>query len=113
MFIVDVGIEDSNKNGILSTTRNREEQLKSEYDLAYSIYSELSSQRESGKLQVEKDTPIFTELQPALINSEPTEPKKMKIIINYITFGTLMGIALILLPIFRDFLKYYLKKNED
>jgi capsule polysaccharide export protein KpsE/RkpR len=104
---------DRNKNGILSTTKNREEQLKSEYDLAYNMYSELSSQRESAKLQVEKDTPIFTELQPALITSEPSAPNKIKIVFGSIVIGMLLAIAIILLkflsPVFLD----YLNKSED
>ncbi|MGK0428191.1 MAG: capsular polysaccharide biosynthesis protein [Ulvibacter sp.] len=104
---------DRNKNGILSTTRNREEQLKSEYDLAYNMYSELSSQRESAKLQVEKDTPIFTELQPALITSEPSAPNKVKIVIGSIVIGMLIAIALILLKFLSPVLLDYLKKNED
>lgn len=104
---------DRNKNGILSSTKNREEQLKSEYDLVYNMYSELSSKRESAKLQVEKDTPIFTELQPALVNFEPSAPNVIKVIVGAMLIGVLIGITWILLrflaPLFLD----YLTNKED
>ena len=100
---------DSNKYGIVSTTRNREEQLKSEYSLAYNMYSDLSSQRESAKLQVEKDTPIFTELKPALVSLEPSAPNKVLIIIGSVIFGLFIAISLILfrflLPVFKGYFK--------
>jgi hypothetical protein len=97
---------DRNKNTIKSTTRNREEQLKSEYDLSYYMYSELSSQRESAKLQVEKDTPIFTELQPALISSVPSAPNKILIILGSLIFGAFLAVFLVLwrfsLPVLKE-----------
>ena len=101
--------QDRNKYGILSTTRNTEEQLKSEYSLAYDMYSDLSSQRETSKLQVAKDTPIFTELQPALVSLEPSAPNKVLIIIGSVILGMFIAISLILfrflLPVFKGYFK--------
>jgi uncharacterized protein involved in exopolysaccharide biosynthesis len=70
------------------------------------MYSELSSQRESAKLQVEKDTPIFTELQPALISSVPSAPNKILIILGSLIFGAFLAVFLVLwrfsLPVLKE-----------
>ena len=108
----DLGsFRDRNKYGIVSTTQNREEQLKSEYDLAYTMYSSLSSQRESAKLQVAKDTPVFTELQPAIISLEPSAPNKVKVILGSMVIGMLLAIALILLKFFSPILRGIFTKD--
>lgn len=103
---------DRNKYGVISPMKNREEQLKSEYDLAYNMYSELSNQRESAKLQVKKDTPIFTELQPALIPLEPSDPNKFKIIFGSIIIGMLIAVFLILFKFTSPYVISYLKKEK-
>lgn len=103
---------DRNKNRILSTARSKEEQLKAEYELAYNMYSELSGQKESAKLQVERDTPIFTELKPAFVASEPSSPIKFKYILGSLIIGMLFGIIAIVQKLILPIILAPLKKNE-
>ena len=103
---------DRNKNRILSTARSKEEQLKAEYELAYNMYSELSGQKESAKLQVERDTPIFTELKPAFVSSEPSSPIKFKYILGSLIIGMLFGIIAIVQKLILPIILAPLKKNE-
>jgi uncharacterized protein involved in exopolysaccharide biosynthesis len=82
---------DQNKNYIRSAIENRYEQLKTENDLAFSVYSQLSSELETAKLQVKRDTPIFTILKPVSIPPEPTGPNKALILFGYALLGFFLG----------------------
>jgi uncharacterized protein involved in exopolysaccharide biosynthesis len=105
--------KDSNINVISSNTRNREEQLRSEYDLAYNMYSQLATQRESTELQVKKDTPIFTILKPAIVPITPSAPNKLKIILVSIFLGGFLGVFLILFNFYHlIFVNYFLKRES-
>lgn len=87
---------DRNKNYISSISENRYEQLKTENDLAFNVYSQLASQLESAKLQVKRDTPVFTILKPVSIPLEPAGPSKVGIIILYLILGLFLGAAVVL-----------------
>ncbi|WP_435577570.1 Wzz/FepE/Etk N-terminal domain-containing protein [Gilvibacter sp.] len=87
---------DRNKNYISSISENRYEQLKTENDLAFNVYSQLANQLESAKLQVKRDTPVFTILKPVAIPLEPAGPSKVGIIIMYLFLGLVLGTAVVL-----------------
>ncbi|MDC7999111.1 Wzz/FepE/Etk N-terminal domain-containing protein [Gilvibacter sediminis] len=87
---------DRNKNYISSISENRYEQLKTENDLAFNVYSQLANQLESAKLQVKRDTPVFTILKPVSIPLEPAGPSKIGIIILYVFFGLILGTFIVL-----------------
>ena len=76
------------------------------------MYSELSGQKESAKLQVERDTPIFTELKPAFVASEPSSPIKFKYILGSLIIGMLFGIIAIVQKLILPIILAPLKKNE-
>ncbi|NQX76894.1 Wzz/FepE/Etk N-terminal domain-containing protein [Gilvibacter sp.] len=86
---------DRNKNYISSVSENRYEQLKTENDLAFNVYSQLASQVESAKLQVKRDTPVFTVLKPVSVPLEPAGPSKLILIIAYIIVGAVLGAGII------------------
>ncbi|WP_374959347.1 Wzz/FepE/Etk N-terminal domain-containing protein [Gilvibacter sp.] len=87
---------DRNKNYISSVTENRYEVLRTENELAYNVYSQLASQLESAKLQVKRDTPIFTVLKPVTVPLEPAGPNKALIIFIYLFLGFLFSSAVII-----------------
>ena len=68
--------------------------LQSEYDLAYSIYSELQRQRIAQNIQVRKDTPIFTTINPATVPLEPVAPNRLKIFVLTLIFGAILTVLL-------------------
>lgn len=55
-------------------------QLQSDYDLVFSVYTELAKQLETQRLQVKKDTPLFTVLKPVNIPIERSAPKRFLIL---------------------------------
>ena len=71
-------------------------QLQSEYDLAFTVYSELAKQLETQRLQVKKDTPLFTVLKPVTIPTEKSAPKKALIIVVYLFLGFVLSVGFVL-----------------
>ena len=59
--------KDSNLNIIDSRFQNSLQKLESEFNIVSSVYQELSKQVEQSKLQVSKDTPIFSVIKPATV----------------------------------------------
>lgn len=71
-------------------------QLQSEYDLTFTVYSELAKQLETQRLQVKKDTPIFTVLQPVSIPLEKSAPKRALILVVYLFLGFVLSLGYVL-----------------
>jgi hypothetical protein len=71
-------------------------QLQSEYDLAFTVYSELAKQLETQLLQVKKDTPLFTVLKPVTIPTEKSAPKRALILVVYLFLGFVLSIGFVL-----------------
>ncbi|WP_299057954.1 Wzz/FepE/Etk N-terminal domain-containing protein [uncultured Polaribacter sp.] len=82
-------------------------QLQSEYDLAFSVYSELAKQLETQRLQVKKDTPLFTVLKPVSVPNKKSAPKRSLILIIYVFLGLVSSIGYLLV---KKYLKIFRKQ---
>jgi LPS O-antigen subunit length determinant protein (WzzB/FepE family) len=71
-------------------------QLQGEYDLAFTVYTELAKQVETQLLQVKKDTPLFTVLKPVTIPNERSAPKKALILVVYLFLGFVLSVGFVL-----------------
>ena len=71
-------------------------QLQSDYDLVFSVYTELAKQLETQRLQVKKDTPLFTVLKPVNIPIERSAPKRFLILAVYLFLGLVLSIGYVL-----------------
>ena len=87
---------DRNLNMASNLAKTEEERLQSEYQLAFSVHSELAKQLESSKIKIKEDTPVFSIIQPVSIPLNKTEPKKVKILIVYLFVGGIIGLGLVL-----------------
>lgn len=79
--------------------------LQTKYNLANSVYLELAKQLEQAKIQVKKDTPVFTIVEPVTIPSEKTKPSRAKIFLVWFFSGIIVGIILIYGKIYSIVLK--------
>jgi len=70
-------------------------QLQGDYDLAFAVYSELAKQLETQRLQVKKDTPLFTVLKPVTIPTEKSAPKKALIVVVYLFLGFVLSVGFV------------------
>tara|TARA_Y200000002_G_scaffold112336_1_gene91949 strand:+ start:170 stop:1255 length:1086 start_codon:yes stop_codon:yes gene_type:complete len=93
--------KDSNLNIIDSRFQNSLRKLESEFAIVNAVYQELSKQVEQSKLQVSKDTPIFSVIQPATVPNYRSSPKRVQMVLVYTFFGLILGclIALIKKPV--------------
>ncbi|MCD6184203.1 MAG: hypothetical protein J7K84_00200 [Deltaproteobacteria bacterium] len=82
-----------NLNSAMALTE--QERLQSEYQLAFSVYTEVAKQLENAKIKVKEDTPVFSIIEPVSIPIEKSKPKKAMILIIWIFLGGLVGVGLI------------------
>jgi len=85
----------SDRNINISTAifKTESDRLENDYNLAYSIYSEMAKQLEQAKIQVKEDTPVFTVLEPAIIPMERSKPKRTMILILFGFVGGFVGVV--------------------
>ena len=82
----------TDKTQSVTTTKDRIERdrIQSKYNTANSIYSELAKQLEQAKLQVKRDTPVLTIVQPVTVPSKPSN-SRTKTLIIWTFFGFVLG----------------------
>ncbi len=71
--------------------------LESEYTTANMVFLEVAKQLEQAKLQVSKDTPIFSVLKPVVVPNEKSGPKRLMIIVIWSFIGFLVASGKVLL----------------
>lgn len=86
---------DRNQNVISASANNELQRLEAEYNFAFSIFTELAKQYEQAKLQVNKDTPIFSIIQPVTVPTEKSAPKRPLILVVFTFLGLIFGVGLI------------------
>lgn len=69
--------------------------LQTKYSIANSVYTELAKQLEQAKIQVKKDTPVFTVIEPVSIPQEKSNKGKATIILMYLMLGIFLGLCII------------------
>lgn len=70
--------------------------LNTKYELVNTVYLELAKQKEQAFLQLKKNTPIFSVIEPVSIPMERSAPKRSLIVIIYTFIGVVLAIFLVL-----------------
>ncbi|MFV0345095.1 MAG: Wzz/FepE/Etk N-terminal domain-containing protein [Bacteroidales bacterium] len=91
---------DRHSNVISARAQTEEQRLENEYQLAFSVFSELAKQREQAKLKVQDDTPILKIVEPVSVPKFPSKPNKMLIIIIFIFLGGVLSVGFVFLQSF-------------
>jgi len=94
---------DQNKNVTSAVARTEEVRLQGDYTIAMNVYNELAKQLEQAKIQVKEETPVFSILEPAMVPSERSKPKKPMIVFIWLFLGGIVGTGMV-------FGKVYLKE---
>lgn len=84
------GYMDRNQNVLSATYLTRLERLQAEFDLVNTVYSELAKQKEQAAIQLSKDTPTFSVLDPVKVPKEKTGPKKSIYVIGAFLIGLIL-----------------------
>ena len=96
--------KDSNYNVVFESYKVRGMQLENEFTLSFSLYNQLVTQLEQAKIQLKKETPLFTMVEPVYIpDAQSKDP--MKSALSFISFGVIFGILLNIILFFRILFK--------
>jgi len=87
---------DANKSFASALARTQEEKLSAEYNLLYSVYSELAKQLEQANIAVKETTPILTVVEPIVIPNERSKPRRAMICVLFTFLGGCAGAGLVL-----------------
>jgi len=108
---VKLAIATDRSQGFVSgLPRVETDRLQSQYTITFGVYQELAKQFEQAKIQVKKETPVFTVIDPPVVPSEKTKPKRSLIVMLWIFLGTMVGVSLVFGI---DYWKLANKKWED
>ncbi|WP_265790137.1 Wzz/FepE/Etk N-terminal domain-containing protein [Fodinibius salicampi] len=87
---------DSNVNLATAKAQTREQELQSQYNLAFEIYNSLSQRREQARLQVQEQTPVFSILQPVSVPHSNSAPNRMLILVVSGMLGGIIALGWVL-----------------
>ncbi len=76
--------------------KNKLDRMLSDYEILKIVVQQLASQVEEAKLSVNKDTPIFTIIQPVHTPYSKTKPSRSTIVFLWVLFGIFASSAFIL-----------------
>ena len=89
--------KDQNLNITSTLYQNQLTRLESQFTVTSSVFQELAGQVEQAKIQVNKDTPIFTIIEPVSVPLERTKPKRSLIVVIWTFLGGVLAVGWALL----------------
>jgi LPS O-antigen subunit length determinant protein (WzzB/FepE family) len=95
-------VTDRNKNFTSGLPQIETDRIQARYTIAFGVFQDLAQQLEQAKIQVKKDTPVFTIVEPVTVPSERSKPKRAMILAIWLFLGGIIGVSII-------FGKHYLK----
>lgn len=88
-------ITDRSQNTIGSKNEIERARIQAKYSLANSLYTEMAKQLETAKMQVKKDTPTFTIIQPVKVPTQASNSRAKEMII-WTLFGFILGCCIVM-----------------
>lgn len=95
------------RNLFISTASGNSEEtrLTNDYNLAYSVYSELAKQLENARIKVKRVTPVYVIIKPIVVPQEPFAPRKTIILFVFVVLGFITSCGII-------FGRYYISRMK-
>ena len=89
-------VSDRSQDMVGSRARIQRERIQQKYNVANAVYTDMAKQLEQAKLQVKRDTPVLTVLQPVTVPSKPSN-SRAKTLIVWTFLGFVLGCGIVLL----------------
>ena len=86
---------DRAQNMVGSSARIQRDRIQQKYNVANAVYTDMAKQLEQAKLQVKRDTPVLTVLQPVTVPSKASNSRAKKLII-WTFLGFVLGCGIVL-----------------
>lgn len=83
---------DRNLNITSEVARSNLQKIEAEYNLKLNVYQDLARQLEASKIQVKKDTPVFSVIDPVIIPFQRSAPNKPIIVILSFILGLVFAV---------------------
>ena len=88
-------VNDRNKDFTSGVPRIETDRIQTRYTISFGVFQELAKQLEQAKIQVKKDTPVFTIVEPVIVPSEKSKPKKAMIVAIWLFLGGILGVGIV------------------
>ena len=88
---------DSNLNIVTSSIINEREKLEAEFQIINAVIVELSKQVEQNKLQVSKDTPVFSIIKEATMPVKKSSPNRTKMVLMFGFIGFVLSAVFVII----------------
>ncbi|WP_332456917.1 Wzz/FepE/Etk N-terminal domain-containing protein [Petrimonas sp.] len=88
--------QDANRGLTTASAISMETRLRNEYDVAYTLYRELATQREQAKIAVKENQTILTLVNPPYVPLEKSSPRKSIILIGFLFLGIVVACGWVL-----------------
>lgn len=101
---------DRNQNVVASFVQNQFDRLQAEYNLRLNVVTQIANSLESTKIQIARNTPIFSILDPVTIPSSPNPQNRLSVIVIFSAIGFILTFSYVFGV---EFLKGFSKKWND
>ena len=88
-------VRDRSQQMTTSRSRIEQERIQTQYNVASSIYSDIAKQLEQAKMQVKRDTPILTVIQPVTVPTKPSN-SRAKTLVVWTFLGFVLGCGIVI-----------------
>lgn len=88
-------VRDRSQQMSTSKARIEQERIQTKYNVASSIYSEMAKQLEQAKMQVKRDTPVLTIIQPVTVPVQPSN-SRAKTLVIWTFLGFILGCGIVI-----------------
>jgi uncharacterized protein involved in exopolysaccharide biosynthesis len=86
---------DQYKNLTSAVPQVQTARVQTQYGIASAVFQELAKQLEQAKIQVKKDTPVFTIVEPVSVPVEKSKPNRPMLLIIFIFLGGIIGVSIV------------------
>ncbi|WP_352421122.1 Wzz/FepE/Etk N-terminal domain-containing protein [Proteiniphilum sp.] len=95
--------QDANRGLTTASARATEQRLRSEYDIAFTVYNELAKQLEQAKLTVKESKPVLTVIEPVVVPVQKSAPRRSMILVAFTFVGVVISIGWVFIkPFFAE-----------
>lgn len=98
--------QDANRSLTTASARSMETRLRNEYEIAFTVYRELATQREQAKIAVKENQTILTLVNPPVVPLEKSAPRRSIIIVGFLFLGLVVAVGWVFIaPFIKDLSK--------
>lgn len=92
---------DRNRFNSTATSLIRKKELENRSNLAYSLFSELQSQKIQAQISLKEETPIFSTINPSVVPLNNSNPNPLLTMLKFVLMGLFIAAVIFILKVYR------------